>query len=406
MTATAVSIAGVTPREIVTPRSIDELAAIVRELHDARKAFAFVGGGTALDLGNSPRALDVAVRTSALDAIVDYAPEDQTITVEAGATLADLDRVLARHGQMLPLDVADRERSTIGGVVATNRYGRRRQRYGTAKDLIVGVSIVRPDGVRARGGGKVVKNVAGFDLPKLAVGALGTLGAIATVTFRLYPIPEAARAVVLRFGREAALGAALHEMIVRRLEPESVALYDYRALVVTFAGTQRGTDAQARTLVDEIAPAHGVEAAPLSELERESYEQRERAVRRDGSWRFRVIAPPAEPVATAANAVPATPLAVPVAYPLLGIALHAHSEETLAAPPDAAPDWPVHDLRETVADRTHNRGHVVFDAIPAAARGLVDPWGPTPPSFALMRTLKQNFDPHGLCNPGRFIGGL
>ena len=122
----------------------------MRELHAARKPFAFVGGATQLELGNAPRALDTVIRTLGLDAVVDYTPEDQTITVEAGVTLAELDRVLAQHGQMLPLDAADRERATVGGVVAANAYGRRRQRYGTAKDLIVGVGIVRPDGVRAR----------------------------------------------------------------------------------------------------------------------------------------------------------------------------------------------------------------------------------------------------------------
>ncbi|MEA2688067.1 MAG: glycolate oxidase binding subunit, partial [Candidatus Eremiobacteraeota bacterium] len=171
-----VSIAGVTPRDVVTPRNIPELAEMVRELHGERKPFAFVGGGTQLELGNAPRALDTVIRTTVLDEVVDYTPEDQTITVQAGITLAELDGVLEPHGQMLPLDAADRERATVGGVVATNAYGRRRQRYGTAKDLIIGVGIVRPDGVRARGGGKVIKNVAGFDLPKLMVGSLGTLG--------------------------------------------------------------------------------------------------------------------------------------------------------------------------------------------------------------------------------------
>src|SRR6202011_2548939 len=101
---TTIAIAGVVPRDVVTPRSIDELAQIVHELHEARKPFAFIGGGTHVALGNAPRALDTVVRMTALDAVVDYTPEDQTITVEAGITVAELDRVLAQHGQMLPLD--------------------------------------------------------------------------------------------------------------------------------------------------------------------------------------------------------------------------------------------------------------------------------------------------------------
>ncbi|MDQ6649569.1 MAG: FAD-binding oxidoreductase, partial [Actinomycetota bacterium] len=261
---TTIAVAGVVPRDVVTPLSIGELALAVRELHDARKSFAFVGGGTHLELGNAPRALDTVIRMTALDAVVDYTPEDQTITVEAGITLAELDRVLEAHGQMLPLDVADRARSTVGGLVATNAYGRRRQRYGTVKDLIVGVGIVRPDGVRARGGGKVVKNVAGFDLPKLMVGSLGTLGAIATVTFRLYPIAQTTRAAALTFEHADDAVAAARALTHRRLEPESVALYNGTTLVVTIAGTKPGVDAQMSTLLDEIVPTTSARARELS----------------------------------------------------------------------------------------------------------------------------------------------
>jgi glycolate oxidase FAD binding subunit len=395
---TTITVAGVVPRDVVTPRSIDELAQIVRDLHEARKPFAFVGGGTHLALGNAPRALDTVVRMTALDAVVDYAPEDQTITVEAGITLAELDRVLERHGQMLPLDVADRARSTVGGVVATNAYGRRRQRYGTAKDLIVGVGIVRPDGVRARGGGKVVKNVAGFDLPKLMVGSLGTLGAIATVTFRLYPIAHTTRAAALTFAHADDVAAATRALLDRRLEPESVALYNDDTLVVSIAGTAQGVDAQMTTLLDDVAPACAARARELSELERESYEQRERAVRRDGAWRLRIAAPPSAGVATLAAFVESPPVAVPVAYPLLGVALHAYAGAPAANGID--------DVRKRVAAATRGAGNVVIAAMPDAARGTVDAWGPPPPSFALMRAMKNNFDPHGLCNPGRFIGGL
>lgn len=400
------SIAGVTPRDVVTPRSIPELAEMVRALHGERKPFAFVGGGTQLELGNAPTALDTVIRTTALDEVVDYAPEDQTITVQAGITFAELDEALEPHGQMLPLDVADRARATVGGAVATNAYGRRRQRYGTMKDLIIGVGIVRPDGVRARGGGKVIKNVAGFDLPKLMVGSLGTLGAIATVTFRLYPKPKATRAAVLRVERGAPLTGVLRELVALRLEPESVALYNYDALVVTFAGTQAGIDAQMRTLVEIARDCKVADTAELSDLEREAYEQRERAVRRDGAWRLHVTAPPSEDVARAASLIPAPPLAVPVAYPALGVSFHAVSDAAYGGGTSIRPDAHVRGLRDGVAAATHGRGSVVFDAMPIAARDLIDTWGPPPPSLPLMRTLKHHFDPHGLCNPGRFVGGL
>jgi len=340
MTDAEIAIAGVVPRAVVTPRDVAELAAVVAALHAGRKAFAFVGGGTELELGNAPRALDTVVRTTALRHIVDYAPEDQTITVEAGITFAELDRILAEHGQMLPLDVPDRARTTVGGALATNAYGPRRQRYGTAKDLIVGVRLVRPDGTLVRGGGKVVKNVAGFDLPKLAVGSLGTLFGIVEATLRVYPVAEARARVAAILPTHDAIVPTAGAFVARRLEPEQ------------HAAAERLLREQGAALAE--APASGA---------------------RSGAWRARLAAPPA-----------ATPRGE-VAYPLLGIAWRiAEGPLDLGA------------LRRGATAVVH--------ALPLAARTTVDVWGPPPPSFALMRALKANFDPHGLCNPGRFVGGL
>ena len=151
----------------------------------------FVGGGTDLDLGAPPERLDVLLRTRRLDRIVEHAPSDQIAVVEAGVTAGRARPARsAPRGQRLALDPPLPERATVGGIVAANAFGPRRARYGSVRDLIIGVTIVRADGVVAHGGGKVVKNVAGFDLPKLMVGSLGTLGLIATATFRLHPLPE------------------------------------------------------------------------------------------------------------------------------------------------------------------------------------------------------------------------
>src|SRR5205085_5839803 len=154
--------------------------------------------------------------------IVDYLPSDMVLTAEAGVTLAEINAAAREHRQMLALDAPQPDRATIGGLVATGAFGPRRARYGTIRDLIIGVTLVRADGVVARGGGKVVKNVAGFDLPKDACGSLGTLGMIANATFRLHPLPEASETV--RFDglspdRVFALVLAAREA---QLEPSSV----------------------------------------------------------------------------------------------------------------------------------------------------------------------------------------
>ena len=395
------AIAGVTPRDVVTPRDLAELAEVVRGLHAQRKAFAFVGGGTELELGNAPRALDTVVRTTALSRVVDYTPEDQTITVEAGLTFAELDRILAEHGQMLPLDVVDRAHATVGGAVATNAHGKRRQRYGTVKDLIVGVTIVRPDGVVARGGGKVVKNVAGFDLPKLMVGSLGTLGAIATVTLRLYPLPAATRPLVLTAAAPDGLAGVPRALIDHRLEPESVASYGTASgetLVVTFAGTRSGVDAQCAAVRGAVARAPGIDVSEPAPDVAATFDAAERAVRAEHAWRIRSTAPPETPaVRSGSRGQTDRPISGAVAYPLLGIVHEAFDEA----------DFGVDGRRRAVDVATAGRGGLVVHAMPVTARGHVDAWPPADPAaLALMRAIKDNFDPLGLCNPGRFIGGI
>jgi glycolate oxidase FAD binding subunit len=373
-------IAGVLPREIVAPHTIDELAQIVRNLHAARKAFAFVGGATELELGNPPRALDTIVRTNALDRVIDYSPEDQTITVEAGMTFAELDRILAEHNQMLPLDVPDRERSTVGGAIATNAYGPRRQRYGTAKDLIVGVELVRPDGTRARGGGKVVKNVAGFDMPKLAVGSLGTLGAIVTATFRVYPIPEYRAAVRFFSDRRDAEYDVACALVASRLEP--AAMIDG---IVIFEGVEAGVKAQLQRAA-AIAEVSWTNVDTLSCSELRVVEEREQRLRSTGDWRVRATCVPSRHFR-----YDFPPGSESVWYPLIGVYVVACDDRE-------SPDFGDVGVPKNAK--------LVFHAVPARYRGTIDPWGSPPPSLPLMRALKERFDPLGLCNPGRFVGGL
>src|SRR5207302_2779779 len=143
--------------------------------------------GTQLELGNPPDKIDAEVRTDRMRRIVDYSPSDMVLTAEAGVTLAEINAAAREHRQMLALDPPQPDRATIGGLVATGAFGPRRARYGAVRDLIIGVSLVRADGKIARGGGKVVKNVAGFDLPKVVCGSLGTLGLVGAAIFRLHP---------------------------------------------------------------------------------------------------------------------------------------------------------------------------------------------------------------------------
>ena len=184
------AIAGLPARFVAAPRSADEAAAAVRvaAVHDLSTVVR--GAATKLDCGAAPERLDLVLDTRGLTGVVEHAAGDLIVVVRSGTPLADLSTKLAAAGQQLALD-APLPGATVGGTVAVNTSGPRRMAYGTVRDLLIGVTIVRPDGILARAGGKVVKNVAGYDLGKLVTGSYGTLGLITECAFRLHPVPEA-----------------------------------------------------------------------------------------------------------------------------------------------------------------------------------------------------------------------
>jgi glycolate oxidase FAD binding subunit len=184
------AVAGVRPQTIVEPGDEQELAAVLKLANDEGLAVIPRGGGTKLGWGNPPKRADVVLSTARLNRVIEHAWADLTVTVEAGCTIQNLQDTLAQHGQRLALDPLWPQHATVGGVLATNDSGALRLRFGALRDLIIGVTLVLPDGTLAKSGGKVVKNVAGYDLPKLVTGAFGTLGVITRAVFRLHPVPK------------------------------------------------------------------------------------------------------------------------------------------------------------------------------------------------------------------------
>src|SRR6267143_6775247 len=184
---------GVQPKLVVEPGTERELAEILRLSNEGGVAIILRGGGTKLSWGNPPVRADLILSTARLTKIIEHAWADLTVTVEAGCTIQRLQETLAQHGQRLAVDPLWPEKATVSGVLSTNDSGALRLRFGALRDLIIGVTIALPDGTLASSGGKVVKNVAGYDLPKLVTGAFGTLGVITRAVFRLHPLPHAAK---------------------------------------------------------------------------------------------------------------------------------------------------------------------------------------------------------------------
>ncbi len=399
------TVRGTPARSIVAPGDLAEAAAVLGDAASRGDAVAFLGGGTELGLGYAPSRVDVLVKTAHLCRVVEYAPADMVVEVEAGITLAAMQRALAPHRQRLALDAPYPELATIGGLVATNAFGPRRLRFGTFRDLIVGVSMIRADGERVRGGGKVVKNVAGFDLPKLAVGSLGTLGMIATATFRLHPVPEVARAIRVGACGADGLVALTRATIANRLEPAAfVATRDaasgtYEAHVL-FEGFDAGVAEQIARFAT-IAEAQGLTSESLGDGERPG--ALDEAARTHGDVRVRISVPPGDFVAFERDAL--APLANvlgdarAIVYPPLGIAFV--SGYATGVPATIAA---LQGARRAV-EALH--GNLVLTDVRDPALGdAVDPYGTVPPSFFLMQRLKERFDPARRLNPGRFLGGL
>ena len=238
---------GRTPDAAVFPGSIEEVAAVMAMASEVGRSVTPWGGGTAASVGMPAARAGLVIGLRRLARLVDHEPGDLTATVEAGMTVGAFQAALGSRGQWLSLDPDDAGRATVGGVLATNACGPRRHLYGTARDLLIGVTVVTADGSVVKGGGKVVKNVAGYDLPKLYIGSYGTLGVIVEATVKLRPRPEQEDLVSVRFDRLKDAGAAVRAVASSDLIPNAVELFDGAA--AAGAGLAAGSAAPGGTLV-------------------------------------------------------------------------------------------------------------------------------------------------------------
>jgi glycolate oxidase FAD binding subunit len=396
--------------EVFDPESPKAAAELLVSCKEKGLRLGFIGGGMALGLGNPARGIDAVVLTRRLDRVVEYAPEDQVIVVEAGITLGRLQTLARKNGQWLGVDAPQAERATLGGLVAVGGFGPRRARYGALRDLLLGVTLVRADGAVAHGGGKVVKNVAGFDLPKVVAGSLGTLGLITEVTLRLHPLPEVS-ATYHRAQLDAA-GVTQSVLALRhaQLEPSAVvAVRDSGGryeLGVRLEGFARGVERDGARLLDLGGPPGAPPAAAppwqrLDESAEQSFWERAEAPRQSGSLRCRLTALPTHLPALEAlvQALLGTLEAAHFAwYATLGIGF-------VAGDP-GAPQAVLSALEAAREALVAGGGSLTMDAAPSSVAASFDAWGPVPSAFSVMQQLKLRFDPEGRMNPGRFVGGI
>jgi glycolate oxidase FAD binding subunit len=374
------------PREVVRPETVGEVADLLQTAAADGLTVVPVGGRSKLTWAAPPESCDLLVDLGGLDRVVEHVAGDLTVVAEAGVRLADLQAQVGQARQMLALDPPE-ESATLGGVVSANASGPRRLRYGTSRDLLIGISVVLADGTLAHAGGKVVKNVAGYDLGKVYTGAHGTLGVVVSTTWRLHPVPPARRVVTLELDDAAAAGPLSVAVGRSTLTPAAVELIgtaDGAArLVVLFESIAESVAVQAREAVALLGG--GVESDQLPDD----------FGRRPGST---------EDVLLRLAFVPAALSAVLAALPPeTQVAAHASSGVAYAAVPavEAADTLP--SLRAAIAP--HDGSAVLLHA-PVGVHARLDHWGPGGDSFDLMRRVKERFDPERRLSRGRFVGGL
>lgn len=392
----AAAVDGVTALEVARPADVDGVREIVRSAARAGKTIVATGLGAHLDIGATSRRVDVLLDLGALDRIVDHEAADMTVTVQAGCSLARLDATLSAAGQWLPLDPPAFERTTVGGLIAANLSGPLRASRGTVRDLLLGLRVVDATGALVTGGGKVVKNVAGYDLPKLHVGALGTLGVVVEATFKVQPRPE--REVAAVFATATPADAAAIALTVRdRFDPlwlEAGTLDDGVGAAVGIAGIAPEITA-ARETLDAIARERNVEPRWLDDGARLRRTLADFPVRQPATV-LRASVLPSDVGATMARI---RELAGDV--PVLA---HVSNGVVRAQLADAASVSRVlTELRRELAGRG---GFVVVERASADVKAGLDVWADPGEGLALMRRVKETFDPHAMFAPGRYVGGL
>jgi glycolate oxidase FAD binding subunit len=412
-------VAGTQPQLVVAPGDEQQLARVLKAADDANLAVIPRGGRTKLGWGNSPRRADVILSTARLNAIVEHAHSDLTVTVEAGCTLAQLAETLAKQNQRLALDGLWPSRATVGGILSTNDSGALRLRFGSLRDLVIGITLALPDGTVAKSGGKVVKNVAGYDLPKLVTGAFGTLGVITQATFRLHPMPKESRTVscLARDAREAQrlvlaiqdsklAHSALQIRFAEAMQPQ---------VDVLFEATEAGCAAQAEQLKQIFAPANVVESEPsVWEARQRLYSERGGNLAEMGRSNAAPLHNPADSAGSAIAKISVLPTQIAEAYEELaksGAANRVRFSAVFYAigigaiylaggPADLAA------ALQSFRGKIEQLGGSLVIAHRPDAMPNVDAWGSAGDAIELMRAVKRQFDPKSTLNPGRFVGGI
>ena len=415
-------IDGVAPSVAVRPATVEAVSAVMPAAHGAGAAVILWGGGTRIAMGNMPRRYDVALDLTRLNSIIAHNHGDLTATVQAGVTVAALRRALAEHGQFLAIDPPLPDTATVGGTLAVGNSGPLKWQYGSVRDTVIGMKVVQADGVVTKSGGQVVKNVSGYDMARLHIGGLGTLGVIVEVSVKLTPLPHHETTVVASYDTATDAIRASLDIFEGDVPPLALMVIDAEAaarfgnpdrahhLAVRLGGRTKTVD---RMVSEATAAAKRRGCRSVDELDGHAASSLWRRAA-DFGWDEATI----PTVGVRASVTPASVgslwagLQSQETAPGARLALVGHPAHGVvqacwyhdgAQPDDEAVRAFILSVREAVRSEG---GNMVVETCPPAVKAGLDVWDDVGDQIAVMRSLKDQYDPERILSPGRYVGGI
>ena len=428
----AYALDGRRPKVIVSPKTADEVSKIVAYANQEHLALVPMGNGTKTGMGGIPKTMDIVLLTTRLNRITDCDIDNLTLTAESGITLSQVQRHLAKEGKgyFLPLDPPFTDKATLGGIVATNSSGPKRLTYGTARDLIIGMKAVFPNGDLVVSGGKTVKNVSGYDMCKLLIGSFGTLGIICEITFKLLPLPEREASLLVPFKTLDEANGFVETITHSQLLPASIETLNALAVrkmkyhlplpsdgnYVVAIGLEGVAESTERQISDmgNIEKKHGA-LEPMA-LDSERHHAFWNALR-DFSGGLAKRYP--EYVALKSNFLISKCGQMIGSYEKIAkgvgmdCAFISHSGSGILytyvlgnQESRSRTESLIKFIKKLTSEAAKNEGNLVIESSPSLVKKKVDPWGKSRSDAPMMRRIKRQIDPAGILNPGRYVGGI